>query len=410
MDVFIGRQPIFDIQEQVVAYELLYRNNKVNAFPETDSDAATVDVLVNSTLSIGLDEVTKGRPYFVNFTENLLMGPVTDYLETKNLVIEVLEDVVITPDFVLRIKELKERGFEIALDDFVMDEHVTLYNELFQYVDYIKIDFLLSPLLERMAVEDRVKKNFPHIKLLAEKVETRNQFEMAKHSGYTLFQGYFFEQPQIIQSTDIPANILQYFQVISVLKDDEPNIEILAENIERDIALTYKLLQLINHSTKRGKSKVRSIRQAILLLGLTELRKWIYLLAMHGCAKQETDVFKELMFASLFRAKVCEQVARIKHKENFSEYFLVGLFSLIDSLLSRPLHMVLMQLPLSEIVLETIGGKKTEMTPYLEFSMALNQVDFDKIDELGEQLHISREQAGQLYDEVYDWVASSLNA
>ncbi|MER2191617.1 MAG: HDOD domain-containing protein [Solibacillus sp.] len=409
MDVFIGRQPIFNIQEQIVAYELLYRNNKMNAFPETDSDTATVDVLVNSLLSIGLDEVTKGRPYFVNFTENLLLGPITDYLEPHNLVIEILEDIAITEEFVLKVKELKKRGFKIALDDFVMQDDLPIYDELFRYVDYIKVDFLLSPLLERMVIEDKVKMHFPHIKLLAEKVETRNQFEIAKHSGYTLFQGYFFEQPQILQSTDIPANVLQYFQVISLLKDEEPDIELLAENIERDIALTYKLLQLINYSTKRGKSKVRSIRQAILLLGLTELRKWVYLLAMRESGKQHSDVFKELMFASLFRAKVCESVARINYKENFSEYFLVGLFSLIDSLLGRPLPVILMQLPLSETVLETIAGNKTEMTPYLEFSIALNQVDFDKIDELSKQLHISKEQTGKLYDDAYDWVATALN-
>lgn len=408
MDIFIGRQPIFDKHEQIIAYELLYRNNKVNAFPETDSDMATVDVLVNALLSIGIDELTKGRPYFVNFTENLLFGPMMDYLKPHNLVIEILEDIAITEDFVVKVKELKERGFEIALDDFVMQSDQSIYDELFQYVDYIKIDFLLSPLLERMAVEDKVKTRFPHIQLLAEKVETRNQFEVAKHSGYTLFQGYFFEQPQIIQSTDIPPNVLQYFQVISLLKDDEPNIELLAENIERDIALTYNLLKLINYSTKRGKSKVRSIRQAILLVGLAELRKWIYLLAMRESRKQESDIFKELMFAALFRAKVCEHIARLNGKENFSEYFLVGLFSLIDALLGRPLPMILKQLPLAEMVLDTITGKQTEMTPYLEFSIALNQVDFDKIDNLGKQLNISNEQADQLYEEVYDWVTESL--
>lgn len=408
MDVFIGRQPIFNMQEQVVAYELLYRNNRRNAFPNTDLDTATVDVLVNSILSIGIDEVTKGRPYFVNFTENLLMGPVMDYLEPQNLVVEILENIEITEAFVAKVRELKRQGFELALDDFVMKGDLPIYDELFQYVDYIKVDFLHSPLLERMTIEDKVKLQFPHIKLLAEKVETRNQFEIAKHSGYTLFQGYFFEQPQIIQSTDIPANVLQYFQVISLLKDDDPNIRILTENVERDLALSYKLLQLVNYSTKRGKSKVRSIRQAILLLGLAELRKWIYLLAMRESGKQESDVLKELMLASLFRAKACEKVARLNGKDNYSEYFLVGLFSLIDSLLGRSLPTVLGQLPLADVVIETISGKKTEITPYLEFSIALNQVDFEKIDQLGEQLNMTKEQAGQIYDEVYEWATTSL--
>ena len=255
MEVFIGRQPIFNIHEQIVAYELLYRNKNVNAFPLIDSDAATVDVLVNSFFSIGIDEVTKGRPCFVNFTENLLMGTMLDYLDPSKVVIEVLEDVPITEQLVERVKELKERGFKIALDDFVLDENVTVYDELFNYIEYIKVDFLLSPLLERMEIENKVKTHFPNIKLLAEKVETRNQFEVAKHSGYVLFQGYFFEQPQIIKSTDIPANTLQYFQIIALLKDEEPNINLLAKGIERDISLSYKLLQLINNSNQTNEIK-----------------------------------------------------------------------------------------------------------------------------------------------------------
>lgn len=405
MEVFIGRQPIFNIHEQIIAYELLYRNKNVNAFPLIDSDAATVDVLVNSFLSIGIDEVTKGRPCFVNFTENLLMGPMIDYLDPNKVVIEILEDVPITHELVKRVAELKKRGFNIALDDFVLNENVVVYDELFEYIDYIKVDFLLSPLLERMEIENKVKTSFPNIKLLAEKVETRNQFDLAKHSGYVLFQGYFFEQPQIIKSTDIPANTLQYFQIIALLKDEEPDINQLAESIERDISLSYKLLQLINHSSIRKKSKVRSIKQAVLLLGLAELRRLIYLLAMREVDNREkSDVFNELMRVSLFRAKVCEKVAKLNLLPNFSEYFLIGLFSLIDSLLKRPLYLVLQQLPLSESIAETISGTKTEMTPYLEFSIALNKLDWTNLGDLASQLNLSHEAVIQIYDEANEWV------
>jgi EAL and modified HD-GYP domain-containing signal transduction protein len=328
-----------------------------------------------------------------------------DYLDPSKVVIEVLEDVPITEQLVERVKELKERGFKIALDDFVLDENVTVYDELFNYIEYIKVDFLLSPLLDRMEIENKVKMHFPNVKLLAEKVETRNQFEVAKHSGYVLFQGYFFEKPQIIKSTDIPANTLQYFQIMALLKDEEPNINLLASGIERDISLSYKLLQLINNSNKRTKSKVRSIKQAILLLGLAELRKWIYLLAMREAENQEeSDIFKELMRTSLFRAKVCEKIARLQYKENFSEYFLVGLFSLIDSLLKRPMNLILGQLPLSENIAETISGTTTEMTPYLQFSIALNKLDWDQLEQLASELNISKDMLIPIYDEVNEWV------
>ncbi len=405
MEVFIGRQPIFNLREQVVAYELLYRNKDGNSFPILDSDAATVDVLVNSFVNIGIEEVSKGRPSFVNFTYNLLMGPLTDYLEPAQVVIEVLEDVPITEQLVGRLQELKNKGFKIALDDFVLDDTVQIYDELFAYVDYIKVDFLHSPLLERIAIEKKVRAKFPHIQLLAEKVETRLQFDVARHSGYTLFQGYFFEQPQLIRSTDIPANTLQYFQILALLRDEEPNINKLAESIERDISVSYKLLQLINKSTKRTKTKIRSIKQAILMLGLTELKKWIYLLAMREVNRRnDTDVFSELMRISLFRAKVCEKVAKLHYRQNFSEYFLIGLFSLIDSLLRRPMSMILQQLPFSEEIAETIGGGETEMTPYLQFSIALSKADWEQVEKYAEKLGLAKEAVLQIQVEADEWV------
>lgn len=285
MEVFVGRQPIFNRHEEIVAYELLYRNNYTNQFPNIDADTATVELLINSFLSIGIKEVANGKPSFINFTETLIMQESVDFIEHGQIVIEILEDIPITMALIERLKQLKKAGNKIALDDFVVNEEVLIYDELFQHIDYIKIDFLHTGENERAAIENTIKTKFPHIKLLAEKVETREQYEMAKESGYFLFQGYFFEKPQILTARDIPANLFQYFQIISLLRDDEANIDELANNIEREISLSYRLLKLINGSSRRSKTKVRSIKQAILLLGLTELRRWIYLLAM-----RESDV------------------------------------------------------------------------------------------------------------------------
>ncbi|UDK98295.1 HDOD domain-containing protein [Lysinibacillus sphaericus] len=409
MEVFIGRQPIFNLHEQVVAYELLYRNKNVNSFPDVDSDAATVDVLVNSFLSIGIEEVTKGKPCFVNFTENLLMSSIDEFLDPSQVVIEILEDVPLTPNLVKRVIELKSHGFKIALDDFILKGNVPIYDTLFPHIDLIKVDFLISSLVERMEIENMVKENFPHIKLLAEKVETQEQYRVAKHSGYEFFQGYFFEQPQIIKAMDIPANAIQYFHIISLLKEEEPNVHLLAENIERDISLTYKLLQMINNSSKRSKSKIRSIKQAILLLGLANLRKWIYLLALREFdGRADTDLFQELMQTSLFRAKVCEKLAKRNYKQNFSEYFLVGMFSLIDAILQRPMNVILQQLPFSEAITETILGSQTEMTPYLEFSIALGKLDWQRLEELAPQINIEMASIDLLYNEALEWAETSL--
>lgn len=184
MEVFVGRQPIFNKHEEIVAYELLYRNNYTNQFPNIDADTATVELLINSFLSIGIREVANGKPSFINFTENLIMQESVDFIEHGQIVIEILEDIPITVALIERLKQLKHAGNKIALDDFVINEEVLIYDDLFQYVDYIKIDFLLTDENERKTIENKIKSKFPHIKLLAEKVETREQYEIAKESGY----------------------------------------------------------------------------------------------------------------------------------------------------------------------------------------------------------------------------------
>lgn len=410
MEVFVARQPILNRHEQIVGYELLYRNTRENSFPKVDADTATIDVLVNSFLSIGIEEVAQGRPAFVNFTGNLLHSTIFDYLDPSKIIIEILEDVEITPMLIKKVADLKNRGYKIALDDFVLNDSYKKHEEIFASIDYIKIDFLATSLLERMEIENNVKQKYPHIRLLAEKVETRNQYEVAKHSGYVLFQGYFFEQPQILSTTDIPPNVIQYLQILSLLKEDEPNINLLSQNIERDISLTYKLLQLINHSNKRTKSKVRSIKQAVLLLGLAELRKWMYLLAMREARlDMEKDTMKEIMLSSLFRAKVCEKLARYNFEENYSEYFLVGLFSSIDSILERPLESILQQLPFSEEIALTISDYETPMTPYLKLSIALNKADFAQVERYANDLGIPPSIVLQYNNEANKWVQDSFD-
>ncbi|WP_274308035.1 EAL and HDOD domain-containing protein [Solibacillus daqui] len=410
MEVFIGRQPIFNSEEEIVAYELLYRNNGVNKFSQIDSDKATIDVLINSFIKIGFQEVSNGLPSFINFTENLIMQEELHFLNPTKVVIELLEDIPITPALIDRLKTIKRDGFKLALDDFTMDESVLIYDNLFELVDYIKVDFIQTSEQERAIIENKVKAKFPHIQLLAEKVETREDYEQAKNSGYSLFQGYFFQQPQILKATDIPANLFQYFQIISLLRDENTNIDMLVEYIEREISLTYRLLKLINNSSKRSKSKVRSIKQAILLLGLTELRIWIYLLAMHESdIQQKGEIFNELMYASLFRAKVCEKCARLNYQNNYSEYFLIGLFSLIDALLNRPINSILVQLPLAENIIETISGAETEMMPYLQFSIALSKLNWAEIEPLARQLNISVDQILPIYEEARVWVDEAIH-
>lgn len=405
MDIFIGKQPIFNIHETIVCYELLYRSKNKNQTPsQFDGNLATVDVLINSFLSIGINELSKGKPVFINFTEELLMADFLDYFSPDNLVIEILEDVIITETIIHRVRELKSLGYRIALDDFTLKNFTAMHEYLLPYIDYIKVDFMLTTAEERLAIQKQLKKLAPTMKFLAEKVETREEYHEALAAGYVLFQGYFFQQPQIISSKEIPANTLQYFRLLALLRDDEADVYEISEMIECDIALTYKLLHLINSSESRGRTKIRSIHQAIMLLGLTELQKWIYLLAVRDAKRQETDVFTELLQISLFRAKVCEQIARMKGLRNYAEYFLIGMFSNIDSLLQRPLDKIMQQLPFSEDIINTIIYQNTDMAPILHLSMALNSLNWELISELGNELSIPSDQIDLIYYNTLEWV------
>lgn len=408
MEIFIGRQPIFDVEEKLFAYELLYRSGtEKNEFVAVDSDMATVEVLINSFFSIGFDELASGKPCFINFTETLLMSDIFESLSPKEIVVEVLEDVPITEKVVRRIEEIRNMGFRIALDDFVLQDNVKLYDRLFQYTNFIKVDFLLSTEEERNEIEQKVLKKYPHITLLAEKVETRSQYLEAKAIGYQLFQGYYFKQPQIIKGTEIPTNLMQYYQVIALLKSEEPDIDELVNQIEHDVALSFKLLKLINTSSKRTKKKIRSIKQAILLLGLTDLQKWVYILAYRESGRKKgMDVYEELMKSSLCRAKLCELMAKRIGYRNYSEYFLVGMFSLIDALLEKPMNDILTQLPLSNEIVGTISGAKTELSAILQMTIALEKQDWQTVEGLKGELGLSSNDLFEFVQNANKWTSN----
>ena len=336
-----------------------------------------------------------------------------DFIESFNpneLVIELLEDIEITQTLVDRIIELKLLGYKIAMDDFILMELTSLHEKLFLYIDYIKIDFMLTSSNQRSIIEANIRKINPTIKLLAEKVETYEEYEEAIQAGYSLFQGYFFQKPELVISKEIPANTMQYFSILSILESEEPDIHEIAEHIEQDVSLTFKLLNLVNRMNIRVRTKITSIRQAIILLGLVELEKWIAVLVLHETNRDDADVYNELIAISLFRAKVCEQIARFKGLPNHAEYFLVGMFSNIDSILQKPIEVIMEQMPFSEQIKATILNKDTDMLPYLKLSISLNSLNWEQIEAYCNQLNIPAEQIELIYYNSLAWVDQVMQA
>ncbi|MFC4411516.1 EAL and HDOD domain-containing protein [Chungangia koreensis] len=401
MDVFIGRQPIFNSKEEIFGYELLYRNGKSNAFPEVDADQATIEVLNHALLTIGMDELSSKRPCFINFTESLLYRDVFTSLNPEEVMVEVLENIPVTIGLISRLKELKEMGFKIALDDFVMTEELNYFSELFNIVTYIKVDFLHTTPEERWTIEN-IAKQHPHIKLLAEKIESREEFETAKAAGYSLFQGYFLQKPEIVQGTDIPPAMIPYIRLVNLLNQPDPDIEKITSFIEHDLSLSFKLLKLVNSPANGLRKEVKSIKQALVMLGLKELKKWLYVIALRDSIENKART-NSLIEISMVRAKLCELIAKSTGRKNAEEYFLVGMFSMIGVILNRPMESILSALPLSKSVSDTILGKETEMTQYFRLATAVEQMEVGLIDELTNQLRISNGRLQQAYNDAQLW-------
>lgn len=401
--IFVGRQPILDSEGRIYGYELLYRNSEQNSFPNIDPEQATIQLLVNTFLSIGVDQISGKSKSFINFSGELLIKDIFSRLKPEYVVIEILEDVEITSTLISRIREIKQDGFQLALDDFILQDQYALHTELFELIDYVKVDFLAVDEKGRRGIE-RFIKRYPHIHMLAEKIETEEQFQIAKKSGYDLFQGYFFAKPEIIKGVEIPANLNLHMQILNKLNESDPNTDEIAKLILHDISLTYKLLRFINTMNFSVPKSVTSVKQAIVLIGMRELRKWMRILMLQDIGDHSSSGrIKALVSYSMSRAKMCELVAVRTGYPNGDEHFFVGLFSLLDAIMKRSWSDILPMFPFSEEVAETLQGKKTDLTPYMELAIATERFDMKKIDEIGKRFGVSKQEIVAFSNKANQW-------
>jgi c-di-GMP-related signal transduction protein len=389
MEVFVARQPVFDKNEYTFGYELLYRNPKENTSVfEIDGDHATAEVIINSFLNIGIDRLSSGKPCFVNFTMKLLELELPTYFKPRDIIVEILEEIEPSQTLIYVCRNLKSLGYTIALDDFVFDRSNPYTKELMRYADIVKVDFLTTP--ESLRTEIETMSKVLNVKLLAEKVETHEEFIYAKNRGYDYFQGYFFSKPVVIKSHDVPSHFQSYYRVIQQLSSIEPKVSVIASIIEKDLSLSYKLLKLINSPAFRPKFKIHSIGQAIILLGLIEIQKWIYILAVRDSTAIDGPMKTEIIKLCMTRAKMCELIAL----ETMPEYpasasFLTGMFSLMDTILCLPMNKILSELPLHEEICDALKGKENKQRYLLNFVIAFEKGEWRKVQEMSDELNLS---------------------
>ncbi|RMH50501.1 MAG: HDOD domain-containing protein [Zetaproteobacteria bacterium] len=394
-NVFIGRQPIFNRDGEVEAYELLYRpaRQATDSSGMVSGEQATATVLTNTLMQIGIDQVAGGKLLFVNGTYDFLTGDFPELLPPGRVVLEVLEEIEPDDKVLVSLRKWKERGFTIALDDFVYAPHL---QPLVELADLIKVDITVLP--HSLADERKRLAEFFHGRLLAEKIETAEEHKEAMALGFHLFQGYFYEKPATLSRKGMSTNQAQALQLMRQAMEAE-SAEELEETIARDPGITYKLLKYINSAAFGLRAEIKSIRHALTLLGLRSVRTWASIVALSAAAADKPDeLIKQSLIRGRFLETLAEQSGQAGHK---SDYFVLGMFSLLEAMLDQPMEEAIADLSLPEPVRRGLLDRSSRQGALIDLLEAIEQGDWERIESLIEPLE--RCNIPALYMEAIFW-------
>ena len=401
MEIYVARQPIFNKNKKLYGYELLFRDGLSNAFPDIDDDTATSKLLSNSFFSIGMNQLTSGKTAFINFPQSLLLKKVPMMFPSEKMIVEILEDVDPSEQVVSACNEIAGAGYSLALDDFVFKNEM---QPLIELADIIKIDFMLTPIDEIQKMVRRFEGN--NIKLLAEKIETYEEFENALSMGFLYFQGYFFSKPEIISGKEIAASKITLLEIVGEANKKDCSFEKLEKLINRDVSISYKLLRYINSAFFKRACEISSIKHAIVLLGEMEVKRFISMVATAELASDKPD---ELVRASIIRARMCELLGL--HSNNgadISELFLMGLFSLIDAMLDNNMEDIMQSLPLSKNIKQALLEEKGNLADYLKLVSSYESANWETFSSIISNINVDEKKLPEFYQEAVSWADSYL--
>lgn len=371
-NVFVGRQPIFDKKLNVFAYELLFRSAEArnDSTAMIDGDTATTQTIINTFVEIGLEKMVRDKYAAINLTESFFLNPDKIPFPKEQVILEVLEDIPVTKELVEAVGILADKGYIIALDDYIYNPN---HKPLIELAQIIKIDLMALSKQELVQHVEELKKY--DVELLAEKIETLQEFEFCRKLGFDYFQGYFLSKPQVVKGDKLPANRLTVLHLLSVVNNPDSDTDDLTEAINTDVATSYRLLKLINSAAFGLQRKIESIEQGILLLGRKQLASWASMLAMSSLDDRPSEILRTTMV----RAKMCELIAEKLGATNIESYFTVGMFSALDLLLQRPLPELLKPLPLSNEILDALLKGEGMLGKVLACVTAFEISDWDNV-------------------------------
>lgn len=404
--VFIARQPILDRAQRVLGYELLFRPSDLHTSSGTASEQASARVITEAVVSFGLDALTQGRLAFINVTRRLLLDDLAgleEILSPSRIVLELLEDIEADDDVLQACRALKRAGYALALDDFVLSERTAA---LVPLATYVKVD---QPLTEDADLPRRLATLCPDKGplLLAEKVETLDQFNTAFTNGFDYFQGFFFGRPATQRASTIPGHRVGYLRLLTALQDPNLDVPRFERLVEHDPALCYRLLRTVNSAGFGQLAPVTSIRQAVVLMGLGMVRRWASLWLLAGLGEA---AHPELLTMSTIRARCCELLADQASGTLGSEGFLLGMCSLLDAILEQPMPKLVEQLPLSSPMQAALLGEDNHERRILDCAIAQERGDWRDGAELAERAGFTPHTVALAHQSALRWSAEFLQA
>jgi c-di-GMP-related signal transduction protein len=394
---YVARQPIMDKRASLHAYELLFR-----AGPEAgyrgDGDLATRTMLDN-TVMFGLDKLTGGLPAFVNCTRESLTEELVNVLPPELTVLEILETLEPTPELISACRKLKSLGFRLALDDFTWKPK---FEPLIELADYIKVDLLLTGPVERKKLMERLK-GVPVV-LLAEKVETQEQYERACDEGFTLFQGYYFCRPLLMENREVPANRLWQLEILQMMRSDRLDLRTLTSLVKRDASLTYRLLRLVNSPMCAVRQEVSSIQSALMVVGEEAFRR----IATLAITSELSGIQPlEILRMAFVRGRFCECAAGLCGLDA-TEQYLLGMLSLLPAMLRIPMAELTPALPLRKEIrqaLECAANAERSLLGWLEFH---EQGDWTACSRVAGAAGLNEADLLRIYAEAVVWAEDAL--
>ncbi|GAA0564020.1 MAG: EAL domain-containing protein [Alteromonadaceae bacterium] len=403
MYFYAARQPILDRNKELYAYELLFRDGLENAFPDVDGDEATSRMVEGSQFSFGLDDFLGDKPGFINFTLDTLQKKYPSMLPKEQVVIEILETIQPGKRLLAECQQLKEQGYVLALDDYI---HQGVWRHFYPFIDIIKIDF-------RSTAADTINEiklaltDFPHIKLLAEKVETNEEFQLALDMGFSYFQGYFFSKPEMMQSKALAPAQMTLAELLYETSKADMDLNKITQVFQRDVHLSYKLLRYSNSAIFKRRTEIETIKQALVVLGQAELKKFLSLLFT---SQISSDKPAELMRMSMTRARFAEGLAELHGKVDTAKAFLTGLMSLMDAILDEPIDSVMNKLPLAKEIKEALIEKKGLLADYIQLIQYYEKAQWKEANQAINTLQLPNDKVPDSYHTAVQWANEQMKA